>query len=152
MKGQKTNINYVPIAILLFSLGGCGSVSLSQVSQFGTASTNLNENAKKAFNSIDEVTVDRQLYSIASDTKTGPTDNSFNGLFKVAGNDAQAKEKAERLQLRLNALDALSGYSSALKKIVEADVGSDIDSASLELNTSLVGLVQHWNPAGVSRP
>ncbi|WP_223508514.1 hypothetical protein [Pseudomonas sp. BF-RE-29] len=147
MKGQKTNITYLSIAILLFSLGGCGSVSLSQVSQFGTASTELNENAKKAFNLIDQVTVERQLYSIASDTKTGPTDNSFNGLFKVAGNDAQAKEKAERLKLRLNALDALSGYSSALKKIVEADVGSDIDSASLELNTSLVELKDTYQKA-----
>jgi hypothetical protein len=147
MKGQKTNIKYLSITILLFSLGGCGTVSLSQVSQFGTASTELSENAKKAFNLIDQVTVDRQLYGIASDTKSGPTDSSFNGLFKVAGNDARSKEKSERLELRLDALDALSGYSSALKKIVEADVGSDIDTASLDLNTSLVGLKDTYKKA-----
>jgi hypothetical protein len=147
MREQRANIKYLPIAILLFNLGGCESVSLSQVSQFGTASTELSENAKKAFNSIDQVTVDRQLYSIAADPKSGPTDSSFNGLFNVAGSDASAKEKGERLKLRLDALDALSDYSTALKEIVEADASPDIDAASLNLNTSLISLRDTYKKA-----
>ncbi|MGN5130061.1 hypothetical protein ACTG13_10485 [Aeromonas hydrophila] len=141
---QKKYINNLYIAILLCNLVGCGTISLNQVSQFGVASAELNESAKHAFNLIDQVTVDRQLYSIASDIKTGPTDASYNGLFDTGEGDAQAKKISEHLRLRLEALDALSGYSSALKKIVEAESSADIDSASLELNTSLTELKDRY--------
>lgn len=148
MKGYKCLV----ILMLLLSLGGCSTVSLTQVNQFSNASTELSDSAKKAFNLIDQVTVDRQLYSIAANPKEGPTDSSFNGLFKVASNDPQSKAKAERLKIRLDALEALSSYSSALKKIVEADVGSDIDAASLELNTSLTELKDNYQKATNDKP
>jgi hypothetical protein len=147
MKGQNSNTAYFSIAVLLLSLTGCGSVSLNQVSQFGAASTELSNNAKKAFNLIDQVTIDRQLYSIAADPNQGPKDSSFNGLFKVATNDPLAKQKAERLQVRIDALDALSTYSSALKKIIESNTSSDIDDAARDLNTSLIELRDTYESA-----
>ena len=125
---------------LLVTTTGCGSVSLSQVKQFGSASSALGEHARKAFDLAATASVDRNLYDVAGNPQKGPTDTTFQGLFTGSGGVLGGEEKAERLALRLRVLDELANYSSGLQQLAEANFDKDIDAASKDLNGSLVGL------------
>jgi hypothetical protein len=130
-----------PLAVLsLVALVGCASTALTQVKQFGLASSSLGEDTRRAFDLAATASVDRHLYDVASDTAKGPTDATFQGLFTGDSGVADGKAKAERLAFRLRVLDQLSNYSSALQKLAEADFGKDIDAAGLDLYGSLIGL------------
>jgi hypothetical protein len=62
---------------LLVACAGCGSASLSQVKQFGVASSSLGDHARKAFDLASTASVDRNIYDIAGDPQKGPTDSTF---------------------------------------------------------------------------
>ena len=121
------------VAALAIAATGCGTVSLSQVKQFGDATSALSDNARKAFDLAGTTSVDRQLYDVAGDPAKGVTTSVFEGLF---GSD----QRAQQLALRVNLLDQLGNYASALHDLAAADVGKDIDAASKDLNGSLLGL------------
>jgi hypothetical protein len=125
---------------LIVTVAGCGSVSLSQVRQFGSASSSLGDHARKAFELAATASVDRNLYDVAADPQKGPTDATFEGLFTGDSGVPGGKEKAERLVLRLRVLDQLANYSGALQQLAEANFDKDIDAAAKDLNGSLVGL------------
>jgi len=120
-------------AVLVLAATGCGSVSLSQVKQFGLSTSALGDSARKAFDLAGTTSVDRQLYDVAGDPAKGVTTGVFEGLFG-------ADERAQQLALRLNVLDQLGNYASALQQLAAADYGKDIDAAAKDLNGSLVGL------------
>jgi hypothetical protein len=126
---------------------GCGAVSLSQVQQFGVASSSLGEHARKAFDLAATASVDRNIYDVAGDPKKGPTDSTFEGLFTGDVGIPGGKEKAERLAVRLRVLDQLTNYSSALQQLSEANFAKDIDAATTDLNGSLVGLRETYKKA-----
>jgi hypothetical protein len=132
---------------IVLTCAGCSTVSLSQVKQFGAATSSLAENTQKAFQLAATASVDRNLYAVAGDPKKGPTDSTFEGLFTGDVGSLDGKEKAQRLTLRLNALDGLAKYANALQQLTEADFSSDIDAAATKLNGSLVGLVQTYKKA-----
>jgi len=124
---------------LVLTCAGCGRVSLSQINQFGSASSSLGEHARKAFDLAATASVDRKIYDVAADPTKGPTDDTFQGIFNG--------ENAERLALRLRALDAFANYSSALQQLAKADFATDIDTASKDLNGSLVALSATYKKA-----
>lgn len=126
---------------------GCGTASLSQVKQFGVASSSLGEHTRKAFDLAATASVDRNIYDVAGDPQKGPTDRTFEGLFTGDVGIPGGKEKAERLALRLRVLDQLANYSSALQQLSEADFAKDIDAAAKDLNGSLVGLRETYKKA-----
>jgi hypothetical protein len=122
-------------------------VSLTQVKQFGVASSALGDHAREAFRVADAASLDRNIYDVAGDPQRGPTDATFQGLFAGDAGVLGGKEKAERLASRLAALDQLGAYSSALQELAEADVGKDIDAAAAKLNGSLIGLRNTYKKA-----
>jgi hypothetical protein len=132
---------------LVLTCSGCATVSLSQVKQFGSASSSLGEHARKAFDLAATASVDRNIYDVAADPNKGPTDSTFQGLFTGDVGVPGGKEKAERLGLRLHALNALSNYSNALQQLAEANFATDIDTASKDLNGSLVALRSTYQKA-----
>jgi hypothetical protein len=124
------------LAVLVLSMlagAGCATASLSQVKQFGAATTSLGANTRKAFDLASAASTDRQIYSVASNPKESPKDADFVGLFGQG-------PIADTLKLRLRVLDQLTSYSAALQQLAAADVGAEIDSAAKDLNGSLVGL------------
>jgi hypothetical protein len=137
------------VAVVGFVLmcAGCGSVSLTQVKQFGAASSALGEQAREAFRVADAASLDRNIYDVAGDPGRGPTDATFQGLFSGDAGVLGGKEQGERLALRLAALDQLSAYSGALQELAEADVGKDIDAAAAKLTGSLIGLRDTYRKA-----
>lgn len=135
---------------LLVASAGCGSVSLSQVKQFGAASSALGDHARKAFDLAATASTDRNIYDVAADPKKGPTDATFQGLFTGDSGVLGGKDKAERLALRLRVLDQLASYSSALQRLAEADFDKEIDAAAKDLNGSLVGLRDSYRKASGS--
>lgn len=134
----------VTISILVTGVG-C-AVSLSQVKQFGVASSSLGDDARKAFDLAATASADRNIYDVASDPSKGPTDTTFQGLFTGGAGDL-GKEKAERLALRLRVLDQLANYSRALQELAAADFAEDITAAAADLNGSLVGLRDTYKKA-----
>ena len=132
---------------VLLTVVGCESVSLSQVKQFGDASSSLGEHARKAFDLVATASDDRKIYDVAGDPQKGPTDATFQGFFAGDTGGLGGKEKAERLALRLDVLGQLANYSSALQQLAEADLDQDIDAAAQDLNGSLVGLRQTFKKA-----
>lgn len=139
--------SYLFAVMLMFALIGCSSTSLTQVRQLGQASTSLGENARKAFNLVDDTSVERKLFDVAADPEKGPSDDTFKGFFTGGASVFGAGEKAERLNLRLNVLEQLVAYSEALQKLAEADQTSGLDTASKELNVSLISLRDSFNNA-----
>lgn len=141
---SRTDLGRIVVASLaafsLAALVGCASPSLTQVKQFGLASSTLGEHARSAFDLAATASVDRQLYDVAGDPSKGPTDETFEGLFTGDAGVPGGQERAERLALRLRVLDQLSNYSSALQQLAEADFDKDIDAAAKDLNGSLIGL------------
>jgi len=135
------------LAWLALAAAGCGSVSLSQVKQFGAASTSLSEQARRAFELADAATVDRNLYDVAGDPAKGPTDRTFQGLFTGDAALPGGQERAERLARRLDVLDQLARYASALQALAEAEVAGDIDDAARGLNGALTGLGKTYRTA-----
>jgi hypothetical protein len=130
---------------LLLTCTGCSTPSLSQIKQFGSASSSLGEQARKAFDLAATASVDRKIYDVAADSTKGPTDDTFQGIF--------SGDKAESLALRLRVLDALANYSGALQKLAEADLATGIDTASKDLNGSLIALRATYQKAsGKSLP
>ncbi len=121
---------------------------LTQVRQFGAASSSLGDPARKAFELADDASVDRNIYDVAENPEEGPTDHTFKGLFAgdvwVLGGGA---EQGERLALRLGVLDHLAGYSQALQRLAEADFSADIHVAAIELTDALVGLRETYRKA-----
>lgn len=132
-------VRSLAVISLLFATG-CGSVSLSHVKQFGSASASLGDHVRKAFDLAATASVDRNLYDVAGDPDKGPTDATFQGLFTGDPQVPGDKEKVERLAVRLRVLDQLANYSHALQQLAEAEFAKDIDSAAKDLNGSLVGL------------
>lgn len=132
---------------LLVACAGCGTVSLSQVKQFGVASSSLGDHARKAFDLASTASVDRNIYDVAGDPQKGPTDSTFQGMFTGNIGIPEGKEKADRLGLRLRVLDQLANYSSALQQLTEAEFAKDIDAAATDLNGSLVGLRDTYKKA-----
>jgi hypothetical protein len=132
---------------------GCGTVSLSQVRQFGTASSSLAEHTRKAFELASTASTERNIYDVAADPQKGPTDKTFQGIFTGDVGTPDGQQKAERLTLRLRVIDQLGDYSSALQKLAEADFDKDIDAAAKDLNGALVGLRQTFkNASGKDLP
>ena len=123
-------------ATALVTLVGCATPSLTQISAFGTASASLADHSKKAYALVDSSTVDRKMYDVASDTKLGPTDSTFQGVF--------TGPQADALAIRLKLLGKLGDYADALNKLATADFRKDIDAASKDLDAALVGLSQTY--------
>jgi hypothetical protein len=140
MKRVRRVIEASLAAMSLVALVGCASTSLTQVKQFGLASSSLGEHARKAFDLATGASVERKLYDVASDPQIGPTDATFKGLFSGDSGAQNGAEKAERLTLRLRVLDQLSSYSIALQQLAEADFDTDIDAAAKDLDGALIGL------------
>jgi hypothetical protein len=81
---------------------------------------------------VDDTSVQRRIFSVASNPTLSPTENDFVPL--LSGNDA------EELRLRLSLLEALGSYGNALKNLANADVSEEIDKASTELYGALTSL------------
>lgn len=124
------------IAILIL-LGGCTPPSLMQVRTFGTASSSLAENSKKAFALLESSRVTRNMYDVAGNPKLCPTNDTFNGLF-------DSYNEPEKLKLRLGVLSKLGDYAQALEALSTADFRKDVDEASKELYGSLIGLKETY--------
>jgi hypothetical protein len=138
---------------MLLALPACGTVSSGQVGQFGSASASLAADARRAFELAAETSVERNLYDVAGDPNRGPTDATFEGLFTGDVGMPGGREKAARLALRVQILDQLSSYASALQQLADADVTEDIDEAARKLNGALVGLGRTFEKAaGKSLP
>jgi hypothetical protein len=126
-------------------LTGCPSPSLNQIRAFGSASTDLADNAREAFELVDRSTVDRRMYDIAADPQTGVTQTAFVSLFDKR--DSATGEKVDALKVRLQLLSQLGGYSKALEDLASADFQKGINDASKDLYGSLSGLSQTYKQA-----
>lgn len=126
-------------------LTGCASPSLNQIRAFGSASADLADNAREAFELVDRSTVDRRLYDIASDPQTGVTQTVFVGVFDKR--DSATGEKVDALKIRLQLLSQLGSYSKALEDLASADFQTGINDASKDLYGSLSGLSQTYKQA-----
>lgn len=136
----RTFLLYRPTLLLLLILGGCASQpTLTQIAAFGVATESLAENAEKGYALVDEKVVQRNLYFLANDTSSGPTDKDFEGLVGAQG---LSKEQAKALAARMEALNRLGTYASGLNKLATANFQEDIDDAALRLNGALTGLVE----------
>lgn len=145
---HKQIVTHTAMALLVVVLcTGCATVSLSQVKQFGMASSSLGEYTKKALELAATASVDRNIYGVAGDPNEGPSDKTFEGLFTGDIGVIDGQKKAERLALRLKLLEHLTSYSSALQNLVQADFSNDIDSSAKDLNGSLVGLRETYKKA-----
>lgn len=145
--GPVTRSAVIVSAAILIS--ACSTPSLTQVRQFGNESAALSASAKHAFTYLDQLEIQRKLYTLASDPKDGPTDSTFTGFFETLP-DRQTGQKDPRKQalaLRLDLLAGLASYASALQSLAAANYAADIDSASGELNGALVSLGKTYQAA-----
>jgi len=132
-----TRLSVAISLMLILLLTGCASTaSLTQISAFGTGTSSIAENSKKAFELIDSSTIDRNMYDVAADTSLYPKDETFEGLFK-------GTELKKQLQLRLTVLEKLGSYAKALEKLATADFRKDVDAASTDLYGALSGVESH---------
>lgn len=126
---------------------GCVSVSLTQVKQFGNATSAFSSASKTALGAVNQAEVDRKLYLVAADPDSGPDSKTFVPFFGSDDADQQ-RAKAEQLRLRLKLLDELAGYAAALEGLAAADYPQQVDAAAGDLNAALVGMGNTIRAAG----
>lgn len=124
-------------------MAGCSTPSMTQVKQFGDASNTLSASSINALNYVNEVEVERKIYSVASNPKTGPVDATFESFFDR--NVDANRQKA--LDVRLQALNGLSTYARSLGILATTDYATEIDTASKELNGALISLGNSYQSA-----
>lgn len=126
--------------LTLLALSGCATVPLDQVTQFGETTVALSSNTKGAINYLDRIEVDRKIHRVAANPEAGPTRQTFETFFQSTSEDGDGADKKRALSVRLKLLSGLSNYATALSDIASAQHYEDINAASADLNTSLVGL------------
>ena len=150
------------LIVLLFSLVGCQSQpTLTQIDAFGVSASSLADGSKEGFQLVDDVTVMRNVYDIASDSSKFPKEDTFRGLFSVplAATPTDIPPvtsmpalppkptTAEGIKVRLAVLSSLGKYSNALHELATADFRKDIDSAATDLDGALKGLRDDYGKA-----
>lgn len=114
---------------------GC-SPPLDQIRVFGAATGSLGDNSKKAFQLINDSTIDRKIYDVAIDPCKYPKDDVFEGLLTDEG-----------LRVRIDVLDNLGKYATSLEKLASADFKKEVDEAATDLYGALSGLKKNYKAA-----
>jgi hypothetical protein len=114
---------------------GC-SPPLDQIRVFGTATGSLSDNSKKAFQLLNDSTIERKIDDVAIDPCKYPKDDVFEGLLTD-----------EALRVRIDVLDNLGAYATSLEKLANADFKKEIDEAATDLYGALSGLKKNYKAA-----
>lgn len=115
------------VALVLAALVGCSTPPpTAQIGQFASATDELAEQATLAYESIDELTVQRKIVEVAAVPGDLPSDGTFEGVLSE-----------QHRQVRMELLDLLGSYAAALGELANADVRSDVDKAATDLYGSL---------------
>jgi len=124
-------------ALVLAALVGCSTPPpTTQIGQFASATDELALQATLAYHQIDELTVLRNIVSVASVPGDLPNDETFEGVLSD-----------EQKQVRILLLSQLGAYAAALGELANADVRSDVDKAATNLYGSLGRLKTNFSEA-----
>ncbi|MGA3068297.1 MAG: hypothetical protein ABSF29_15740 [Tepidisphaeraceae bacterium] len=145
---------------VLLALGGCSTVPLTQVSEFGTATSSLVTNAQNGYELLNSATVLEQMYNVADNPDQFPTQSTFTGFFSVPPAatpsnlpvaatmptlTVEQAQIAQQFNVRFDLLSALGKYGAALQSLATTNYSSGINSASQNLDNSLIGLRDSYN-------
>lgn len=136
---SRTVLTAALIPILIAVGGACASTD--QIAAFAAATTALAGETTATYEMLDRSSIDRKLFDAAASPSAPIDDSTFTGF----------TESAPDLQLRMQMVSELRGYSNALLDIATADFRKGIDAASQELYGSLVSLRTDYTKASGGR-